>query len=155
MQKISNVEAQFSEPHVFGASGVAVFEYEGVVLVHGQKTFASPRRPKHGHGIGARRTSMPFLFHSLFGNDGRLTGSGAKLAGDYSGDIASIDTFGNQRCGNVRQFGPRCRERAGIVSLIDLIAERYSLTCPELKQVAGGQGPDDASAFIDDPQMPY
>ena len=81
---------------------------------------------------------MTFFSHSLLGNDSGLPSGSAELARDHSGDVASADTFRNQRFRNMRQFGPCCGECADVAGFVDFIAERYGLVSEIRSELASG-----------------
>ena len=153
MEDICDQGPECREPAILAAIRIAAFEYQGIVLVHGQQAFAAAGRSKNDHGVTAWRIALAPLPHDPLRDHRGLPGECAEFSGNHFRNVPAGEVLRPQRIRNLRQLRPRQRQRLRIRRLVDLVAERYRLACAQTKQVARRQGTDHAAGFVDNAEV--
>ena len=141
------------EPAILVAVRLALFENDGIVLVHRQQAFAASGGSEHDQGIAARGGAFATLPHDPLGDHGGLPGERAEFAGNHFRNVAAGQPFRQQRLRNPRQLGPGHRQGVRVRRIVDLVAERYGLPGAQPQQVPRGHRADHAAGFVDDAEM--
>ncbi len=83
MQDIRDQRPQACEPTILAPLRLALFENDGIVLVHRQQAFAATGRSKNDRCVAAWRAALAAFPHDSLGDRGGLSGEPTEFAGNH------------------------------------------------------------------------